>query len=148
MLHRPFSQPAAVHGYSRCWHHAACRERSPRPHMQGGEGDDNANLALKLLVTRNTSGAGAGDLSFGPGVGTISAPRLAIPNADFVREEEAIPAVQASPVTAATLRPCNIKVMVMATWELLSNPSAEGPAQSHVDREHRPGTGQGAVLCS
>jgi len=65
------------------------------------------------------------NLSFGPGVGTISVPRLAIPNADFVREGEAIPVVQASPVTAATLRPCNIKVMVMATWELLSNPSAE-----------------------
>jgi hypothetical protein len=28
-------------------------------------------------------------------------------------------------VTVATLHPCRIKIMLMATWELLSNPSAE-----------------------
>jgi hypothetical protein len=33
--------------------------------------------------------------------------------------------VQASPATAATLHPCKIKVMVMATWELLSNSAAK-----------------------
>jgi hypothetical protein len=44
-------------------------------------------------------------LSFGPGIAGISVPSLAIPSADFVKEGEAFPVVQASPVTAATLHP-------------------------------------------
>src|SRR5215831_6127451 len=46
-LHRPFSQPVAVHGHSHCRHHAPCRERSPRP--QPGP-SSRGNLSPKKCV--------------------------------------------------------------------------------------------------
>jgi hypothetical protein len=55
----------------------------------------------------------------------FSVPKLAIPNADFVREGQAIPVSQASPATPATLTPRTIKMIVLATSELLRNPAAE-----------------------
>jgi len=52
-------------------------------------------------------------------------PKLSLPNASFVKEREAIPVAQESPSSAATLSPHAIKVILLATWELLRNPSAE-----------------------
>jgi hypothetical protein len=51
-------------------------------------------------------------------------------NADFVREGEAIPVVQASPITAATLTPKKIKAIILATSELFANPDAEDLVRS------------------
>ena len=58
------------------------------------------------------------------GAGTINVPGLALPAADFVREGQAIPVVEA-PASEAVLERRKIKVITTATSELLRSSNAE-----------------------